>query len=53
MKIVSLRPTDSPYHDVIKHHSIRRVAQLLKDFRSSKSPGHASQRGESVSLVTL
>jgi hypothetical protein len=53
MKIVSLRPTGSPYHDVVEHHSIGRVAQLLKDFRSSKSPGHASQRGELGSLVSF
>jgi hypothetical protein len=53
MKIVSLRPTGSPYHDVIEHHSIVRVAQLLKDFRGSKSLGHASQRGELGSLVSF
>jgi hypothetical protein len=46
LKIASLGliPTGSSDHDIIEHHSIRRVAQLLKDFRPSKPPGDARQR---------
>lgn len=50
---VSPRLSRSPYHHVIECHSIGRVAQLLKDFRSSKSPGDAGQRGELDCLVSF
>ena len=50
---VSPRLACPPYHDVIEYHSIGRAAQLLKEFRSSKSPGDASQRGELDFLVSF
>ena len=41
LKIASLRtiPTGSSDHDIIEHHAIGRAAQLLEDFRRSKSSG--------------
>src|SRR5262245_60961531 len=52
LKIVSLRtiPTGSSDHDIIEHHAIRRTAQLVEEFRPSKSSGDASQP---VQLRTL
>ena len=51
MKVASLVPTGSPYHDIIEHCSIGRVAQLLKNIGSTESSGHAGQRSQLGSLV--
>ena len=53
LKIASLRsiPTGSSDHDIVEHHAIRRVAQLLEEFRPSKSSGDASQRAQLRTLI--